>query len=309
MIGLRERNDRAMNDRAMSNKTTKPAALTERIRSASGKMRKSEKKVADYVLANLAGVINMRIVDLAAQADVSEPTVVRFCRAVGVEGFQDFKLALAQELAAGSGFGKEAITDTDSIADFSRKIFDSTIATLLKVRDGLQAASIHQAITALTQANRVEFYGHGASAAVAADAQHRFFRLRLAAAAYSDTHIQTMSALSLQKGDVVVAISQSGRTRSLVDTMELVKDMGAIVIGMAPSGTPVSAAASIPICIDVEEEFEIYTPLSSRIAHLAVIDVLAVGVAQRKEPRLQGHLYRLRAGLQSLRLSDESADH
>ncbi|MCC7516989.1 MAG: MurR/RpiR family transcriptional regulator, partial [Pseudomonadales bacterium] len=72
----------------MNNKTTKPAALTERIRSASGKMRKSEKKVADYVLANLAGVINMRIVDLAAQADVSEPTVVRFCRAVGVEGFQ-----------------------------------------------------------------------------------------------------------------------------------------------------------------------------------------------------------------------------
>jgi RpiR family carbohydrate utilization transcriptional regulator len=287
----------------------KPVALTERIRDTGNQMRKSERKVADYVLANLGNVINMRIVDLAAQAEVSEPTVVRFCRAVGCEGFQDFKLALAQELASNPGFGKVAVTDTDSVADFSRKVFDSTIDTLLKVRDSLNPGNIHKAITALTNANRVEFYGHGASAAVAADAQHRFFRLQLASAAYSDTHIQKMSALSLQKGDVVVAISQSGRTRSLLDTIELVKDMDAIVIGMAPSGTPIAEAATIPICIDVDEEFEIYTPLSSRIAHLAVIDVLAVGVAQRKGPRLQGHLYRLRAGMQSLRISDTDQEN
>jgi RpiR family carbohydrate utilization transcriptional regulator len=282
----------------------KSIALTERIRNNSKQMRKSERKVADYVLANLSDVINMRIVDLAAQADVSEPTVVRFCRAVSCDGFQEFKLALAQELAVSQGFGRVAVTDSDSVADFSRKIFDATIDTLLKVRDGLNATHLHKAIAALTQANRVEFYGHGASAAVAADAQHRFFRLQLASAAYADTHIQTMSALSLQKGDVVVAISQSGRTRSLLDVIELVKDVGGIVIGMAPSGTPVAEAATIPLCIDVDEEFEIYTPLSSRIAHLAVIDVLAVGVAQRKGSRLQGHLYRLRSGMQSLRVPD-----
>lgn len=286
----------------------KPATLTERIQNAALQMRKSEKKVADYVLTNLSDVINMRIVDLAAQADVSEPTVVRFCRAVGCDGFQDFKLSLAQQLASSPGFGRVAVTDEDSVAEFSRKVFDSTIDTLLKVRDSLNSINIRRAITALTDANRVEFYGHGASAAVAADAQHRFFRLQLASAAYSDTHIQKMSALSLSKGDVVVAISQSGRTQSLLDTIELVKDMDAIVIGMAPSNTPIAEAATIPICIDVDEEFEIYTPLSSRIAHLAVIDVLAVGVAQRKGPRLQGHLYRLRAGMQSLRVPEHSEE-
>lgn len=282
----------------------KPAALTERIRDNVKQMRRSESKVAEYVLANLRDVINMRIVDLAAQADVSEPTVVRFCRAIGCDGFQDFKLSLAQQLASSPGYGKVAVTDTDSVADFSRKVFDATIDTLLKVRDSLNPNTIRKAIEALANANRVEFYGHGASAAVAADAQHRFFRLQLASAAYSDTHIQTMSALSLRKGDVVVAISQSGRTRSLLDTIELVKDMEAVVIGMAPSGTPIAEAATIPICIDVAEEFEIYTPLSSRIAHLAVIDVLAVGVAQRKGPRLQGQLYRLRAGMQALRVQE-----
>jgi RpiR family carbohydrate utilization transcriptional regulator len=199
-----------------------------------------------------------------------------------------------------------AVTDTDTVSDFSHKVFDSTIDTLIKVRDRLNPSVINRAITAMCEANRVEFYGHGASAAVAADAQHRFFRLQVATAAYSDTHIQKMSALSLAKGDVVVAISQSGRTRSLLDTIELVRDMDGIVIGMAPSGTPVAEAATIPICIDVDEEFEIYTPLSSRIAHLAVIDVLAIGVAQRKGPRLQGHLYRLRAGMQSLRTPDDA---
>ena len=286
----------------------KPVLITDRINKASKLMRNSEKKVAEYVLCHLQEVINLRIVDLAAKASVSEPTVVRFCRAIGVESFQGFKLALAQQLAAGHAYGRVAVTDTDSVADFSKKVFDSTIDTLLRVRDSLNPAVINKAIAAMCVANRVEFYGHGASAAVAADAQHRFFRLQLASAAYSDTHIQKMSALSLSKGDVVVAISQSGRTRSLVDTIELVREMEGVVIGMAPSNTPVANAATIPICIDVEEEFEIYTPLSSRIAHLAVIDVLAVGLAQRKGPRLQGHLYRLRAGMQSLRTADADED-
>ena len=284
----------------------KAANLTERIIDAAENMRKSERKVADYVLNNLRDVINMRIVDLAAQANVSEPTVVRFCRALGVDGFQDFKLSLAQQLAARRGLGNIAVTDTDSVLDMSHKVFDSTIDTLLKVRENLNAAVINQAINALCHANRVEFYGHGASAAVASDAQHRFFRLQLATAAYSDTHIQKMSALSLAKDDVVVAISQSGRTQSLLDTIELVKEMGGIVIGMSPSNTPIAEAATIPICIDVDEEFELYTPLSSRIAHLAVIDVLAVGVAQQKGPRLQEHLYRLQAGMQSLRVQENN---
>src|SRR5690606_24321702 len=102
--------------------------------------------------------------------------------AVGCDGFQDFKLALAQELALSQRFGRVAVTDSDSVTDFSHKIFDATIDTLLKVRDSLNTNHLDKAITALSHANRVEFYGHGASAAVAADAQHRFFRLQLASA-------------------------------------------------------------------------------------------------------------------------------
>jgi RpiR family carbohydrate utilization transcriptional regulator len=100
---------------------------------------------------------------------------------------------------------------------------------------------------------------------------------------------------------VVFAISQSGRTQALLDSMELVKKAGGIVIGLAPSDSPVARSATIGIDVDAKEDIQIYTPLSSRIAHLAVIDVLAIGVAQKKGPQLDAHLRQLQAGLSSLR--------
>ncbi len=283
----------------------KPATLTQHIGDAINTLRKSERKVADYVLANPNDIIHMRIIDLASLAGVSEPTVVRFCRAVGCEGFQDFKMNLAQQLASSPSFGQIAVTDHDSVAELTHKVFDSTIDTLLKTRDSLDPHILDQAVSAICNANRVEFFGFGASAAVAADAQHKFFRLQLATAAHSDHHIQNMSAMSMGPGDVVVAISQSGRTRALLNSMAVVQQMGGTVIAISPSGTPVALQATIPIDINVEEDIEIYTPLSSRIAHLVVIDVLAIGVAQRKGPELHDHLFRLRQGLRSLRIQPE----
>jgi len=282
----------------------KPAALTQTISNELQAMRKSERKVGQFVLAQPDEVIRMRIVDLAEQAEVSEPTVVRFCRAVGCDGFQDFKLALAQQLASSPSIGQIAVTDSDSTAEYSFKVFDSTVDSLLKVRDNLDLEMLERAVQALCAAKRVEFYGFGASAAVAFDAQHRFFRLQLATAAYSDPHLQNMSATSLSPDDVVVAFSQSGRTKALLDSIALVKTRGAKVIALAPSQSPVAKAATIPITIDVKEDIQIYTPLSSRIAHLAVIDVLAIGVAQQKGPQLEEHLQLLQKNLDSLRLKD-----
>jgi RpiR family carbohydrate utilization transcriptional regulator len=243
----------------------------------------------------------MRIVDLAQHAEVSEPTVVRFCRAVGCNGFQDFKLALAQQLASSPSYGQIAVTDQDSTREYTHKVFDTTVDTLLKVRDSLDLETLDAAIAAIYAAQRVEFYGFGASAAVAFDAQHKFFRLQITSAAYADPHLQNMSATSLHPGDVVIAISQSGRSQALLDSMELVKQAGGVVIGLSPTGSPVARSASISIHVDAKEDNQIYIPLSSRIAHLAVIDVLAIGVAQKKGPKLDEHLMRLKAGLASLR--------
>lgn len=278
--------------------------LTQTIANQLSALRKSERKVADYVLEHLSTVIRLRITDLASAAEVSEPTVIRFCRAIGCDGFQDFKMTLAQELASSPGFGQVPVTATDSTIDYCHKVFDASADTLRKVREQIDITVLTQAVNALSIAKRVEFFGFGASGAVAADAQHKFFRLQLATAAHSDHHIQNMSATSMQEGDVVVAISQSGRTSALVHSLNLVKEAGGTVISIAPSGTPIIEVADIPIEVNVEEDTEIYTPLSSRIVHLVVIDVLAIGVAQRRGPALKEHLLKLKQGLKSLRVSD-----
>lgn len=266
-------------------------------------LRKSEAKVADFVLAHTNDVINMRIVDLAAQCEVSDPTVIRFCRALGFDGFQSFKLQLAQQIGMGSVYTQFAVDDSDTVNDLCNKVFDTTVGTLRTVRDELDPDILEQAINTISNARRVEFYGFGASGPVAADAQHKFFRLQLSTTALMDPHIQHMSAISLGEEDVVVAISQSGQTRALLQSVNLAKEAGATVIGLAPQNTPLSKICTIPIHVNMEEDIQAFTPISSRIAHLVVIDVLATGVARHRKPFLKEHLKRLQKSQKALRTS------
>lgn len=275
--------------------------LISRIKERRDALRKSERKVADFVVDNAAAVLTMRIIDVASHAQVSEPTVVRFCHALGFDGFQSFKLQLAQHLGASSSYSQFSVDDTDTVADVSHKVFDSTIGSLLTVRDELDPLALERAIAAINQAKRVEFYGFGASGSVASDAQHKFFRLQLSSAAYTDPHIQHMSAISLSPTDVVVAISQSGRTKALIQSVELALDAGATVVGLAPEDTPLSRLSSIPIYVNMEEDLQVFTPVSSRIAHLLVIDVLAMGVARLRKDLLKDYLKRINKSLRTLR--------
>jgi len=270
-------------------------------------MRKAERRVADVVLKDPAKIIRMRIIDLANRAGVSEPTVIRFCRALELDGFQAFKLALAQQLGSSGSFTQFQVSLNDSVADLNKKVFNTTIGSLINVRDEIDAQALEKAIVALCNAGRVEFYGFGASGSVAIDAQHKFFRLQVSAAAYTDPHIQHMSAISLKPDDVVVAISQSGRTKALIQSINLARDAGATVIGLVPDKTPIAALCDLPIHINMEENHHDFTPVSSRIAHLVVIDVLAMGVAQQRSDLLKEHLKRLNKSQRSLRSSKKKS--
>ena len=280
--------------------------LIRRIADNKSALRKSEAKVASFVLDNANQVIRMRIVDLASQSGVSEPTVIRFCRAIGFDGFRSFKLQLAQHLSLGEVFTQFAVDDKDTIADLRNKVFDSTVGSLLTVRDELDVVALETAITTINQAKRVEFYGFGASGSVAADAQHKFFRLQVSTAAYTDPHIQHMSAISLGKDDVVVAISQSGQTQALLQSVRLAIEAGATVIGLAPQDTALSELCSISLYVNVEEDLQAIAPVSSRIPHPVVIDVLATGVARHRRPLLKDHLKRLHKSQKALRISGSS---
>ena len=280
--------------------------LIRRIADNKSTLRKSEAKVASFVLDNAKMVIRMRIVDLASRSGVSEPTVIRFCRTIGFDGFQSFKLQLAQHLSLGDVFTQFAVDDKDTVEDLRNKVFDTTVGSLLTVRDELDVVALETAINTINQAKRVEFYGFGASGSVAADAQHKFFRLQVSTAAYTDPHIQHMSAISLGKDDVVVAISQSGQTQALLQSVRLAMEAGATVIGLAPQNTALSKLCCIPLYVNVEEDLQAIAPVSSRIAHLVVIDVLATGVARHRRPLLKDHLKRLHKSQKALRTPGSS---
>lgn len=150
--------------------------LLDSIRTQLDTLSKSEKKVAIAVLKNPDLAVSGNITALAKNAQVSEPTVVRFCRALGCDGWHEFKLKLAQGLALALPAADESLAQGDLAADLVNKICSRSINTLLDLRNNLKPAAIEQALELLARAHKIEFYGQGTSGIVAADAQHKFFR-------------------------------------------------------------------------------------------------------------------------------------
>lgn len=276
--------------------------LLGRIRALTPSLRRSERKVAELVLASPHALVDSPIASVAGRAGVSEPTVVRFCRSLGYPGFQRFKLALARSLAVGVPYVLEGVTPEESTEDLAAKVLDRHIATLMQARNHVAAARLEQAVDLLAGASRVEFYGHGASGIVAQDAQHKFFRLGLPAVAYVDPHVHAMAATVLPADAVVVAISHTGRSRDLLDSVDLARQRGVAVIAITAAGSPLAGRCSVALYADVQEDTDLYTPMASRLVHLALLDVLSVALALRRGPALLEQLERTKRRLQEKRL-------
>jgi RpiR family carbohydrate utilization transcriptional regulator len=280
--------------------------LLDSIRTQLDALSKSEKKVAITVLKNPDLAVSGNITALAKNAQVSEPTVVRFCRALGYDGWHEFKLKLAQGLALALPNADESPLQDDLASDLVNKICSRSINTLLDLRNNLKPAAIEQALELLAQANKIEFYGQGSSGIVASDAQHKFFRSGVPTVAYADPHIHSISASLLHKGDVVVAISQRGNSAALIRSVQLARKVGADVVALTPSGTPLADLATVLVPIDLSFNIDPYTPISARLAHLVVIDILAVGLALKRGPEFRKKMQNAQKALQKYDLQLDS---
>jgi RpiR family carbohydrate utilization transcriptional regulator len=263
--------------------------MLERIRAALPALPPAEQRVAALVLQDARSFATLPIGELAARAAVSKPTVVRFCRSVGYDGLADFKLKLAGSVSEGVPFVHRAVDEDDGAGELVVKVVDNAVSALLHYRNAAAAGALERAIDLLAQAGRsgrrIEFYGVGNSGIVAQDAQHKFFRLGVSAHAVSDGHVQVMSATMLGPGDCAVVISNSGRSRDLVDVAEIAHRQGATVIVITASGSPLALRARQPghvlLAADHPEDHDRYSPMVSRLLHLMIIDILTTGVALR----------------------------
>ncbi|WP_404361954.1 transcriptional regulator HexR [Marinobacter sp.] len=265
-------------------------------------LNKSERKVAEAILRDPTAATRYSIAALARAANVSEPTVNRFCRSFSATGFPDFKIRLAQSIATGTPYVGQNISLEDSVREFSDKIVLNTIASLEKARQALSPKALGLAIDHLIQARQINFFGMGGSAPVAMDAQHKFFRFNIPVMSYDDPLMQRMVAAGSSTGDVIVVISYTGRTREMIEIAGIARDTGATVIGITAPDSPLSRVCTIALEITDAEDTEVYMPMSSRIIHLTVIDILATGVTLKRGKDFQQHLKKIKDSLKPTRL-------
>jgi RpiR family carbohydrate utilization transcriptional regulator len=280
-------------------------SMLDRIKASLPSLAPAEQRVGKLVLQDPRAFANLPVTELAERAHVSKPTVVRFCRSVGYDGLSDFKLKLAGSVSEGVPFIHRSVDVDDKTSDVAVKVIDNTVAAFLKYRNDASVSALDQAVQALAQTHstgkRIEFYGVGNSGIVAQDAQHKFFRLGMNTIAYSDGHMQVMSASMLGKGDCVVVISNSGRTRDLMDAADIARKRGATIIVITSSGSPLAAAGQIHLTADHPESYDRYSPMVSRLLHLLIIDILATTVALRIGESLQPALREMKNNLRNKR--------
>ena len=279
----------------MAGKRAAVIDIVSRLQRVDQHLSPAESRVASIVTSDFEAATRLTIAELAARADVSQPTVTRFCRSLGCSSFSEFKISLATTLTVASAYLKSERIFDDDAGQLAHTVMMRAASTLRDCLDQLDTVAVGRAIEVLSKSRRIDIYGQGGgSAAMIEDAKLRLFRLGIPVCAYADGHQQRMSASTLQPGDAVLAISNSGRSKPVIEAVEIARSFGATAIALTRPSTPLADAAEILIAVTIAESANILMPTPSRYAHLAVIDTLATGVAMRLGAKARDALRRVR---------------
>lgn len=277
--------------------------LLEEIVRLEDSLRKSDRRVARVVLDRPAEVVDMTLATLAKTAGVSEPTVIRFCAAIGCDGFRDMRVKLARSLAFARSTSHTAIGHDDTLSTIITKVFDFNLSNLNWAQGKLDGKRIELAVRRLTEARRIEFFGLGASGIVAQDAQQKFPLFGVPCGAPVDAHQMYMTAEMLAAGDVAIAISNTGQTREVIAAIEVARQNGASTIGITGHGdSPLLKHCDIALVVETLENTDLYTPTVSRLSHLVLIDILSTAVSLRKGEGHHQRVAQMKARLAKMRM-------
>lgn len=262
--------NRTMNTRVV-------AALT----ASAASLRPSERKVAAFVANDPQAAMRMSISVLATAAGVSEPTVLRFCRALGYKGFMDFKISVAGELGGGTPFVDHDVSPGDDGKAVAAKLFGSSVRQMTRLIDTVDHEALERAVEAIIRAPRIDICGIAQSNFVAADLQHRLARMGYPAIAMPDTHMQLQAAASLAEGAVAIIVSFAGQIRETIDVARQAKGVGATVVAITRGQSALAREADIVINVDSDEATFLYGSSATRFAHLLTVDLLTTMIALR----------------------------
>lgn len=241
----------------------------------------AEQKIADILLGDFDFAVKASIIELAEKAEVSPPTVTRFCRRLGCQNYADFKVRLAKTGFVGLRYLNPEAKSTEP-ADVAEDVITKAQNALYQIHRALDPLILEKAADRLSRADMIYAFGSGGnSSMIATEFQNRLFRLGCRVTASNDHNMQLMFTAAAHSNDVLIGSSFSGRNQELVRCFRLAAENGISTIALTQSGSPVADAAEVVIGIDLAEGDNIYRPTSTRFAFLAVVDVLASLVAYR----------------------------
>ncbi|EEE05880.1 MurR/RpiR family transcriptional regulator [Burkholderia multivorans] len=257
--------------------------IVARIAECAPELRDAERKVAEFILADLARAAHASIGTLARDTGVSVATVTRFAKAVGCRDVRELKLLVAQAAAVGRRFlvpAEQVPAEED--ANPATVVYDEIRVALAHNHQLLRNASFDAAADRLVGAKMIYVYGQGGgSTALADELRFRLVRFGRPVATYQDSLLQRMVSATLSRDAVVVALSVSGRVPELLENCRLAKRYGATLIAITAPASPLAKLADHLIPVVAFETDFIYKPSTSRYAMMMAIDVLVTGVALR----------------------------
>lgn len=258
------------------------SAILSQIRRLRPQLSPAEQRVADLVLAQPRSVLNDPIHDIALAAEVSQPTVIRFCRSVGCKGLSDFKLRLASGLSVSVPVTHTQVTLDDSMLELGAKVLGNTANAVLQLRNELQRESIDKAIDLLAAAKRVEIFAVGNYAAVAQDAQMKLLRLGVPCGAHTTPLLQDLTAEVMTADSLAIFISSGGNLPELLTLQQKVSAQGAKVLAITANQSMLAKRADAALVAEHNEHAATHLPMVSRVLHLLLVDILVVGLEMHR---------------------------
>lgn len=266
------------------------------LRSAYQNLTKSEQRIADYIIAHPDNIMGETIAELASHTKSSEITVSRFCKKLGFSGLQSLKIALAAELSHDDDERYQDIHPQDSYSDVAGKVFQNITDGLQDTLKLLDFTAVEKAVDAIVKARHIAVYGFGNSATVCRDIETRFLRFGMVVQSYADSHQQVTSASLLTPDDVVIAVSHTGATIALLDTVKIAKATGATIIVITSyARSNLTELADITLTGMGREVRYRSEAVASRLIHMAITDVLYTGIAMQMPDRYKENIKKMRA--------------
>lgn len=274
----------------------------QKIRDIYADLKDAEKRVAEYILQNPNDIIHCSITELAETCKSGEATIFRLCKKLGYKGYQELKIKIASEVVSPIEDIHEEIKEEDNSLIMMQKIFNSTIYSLnqtLKIND---PRVVDKAIEILDKCERIAFFGLGGSGAIAMDAYHKFLRTGKECLFHQDTHFQAMVSALFNENDCVIAISNTGSSKEIMENLETAKEGGAKIISITSNiKAPIAKLSDVTlVCFGKESKFKTEA-MDSRISALSLIDCLFTGLCLRNKEEYFESLAKVRRSIAKLK--------